>query len=313
MKLTGNYTLDAGKALKNADRLFCRIDEDGAIYLSNGYLVFRMNKPEYSATVQPVTKCDAGNWNMERGEKRDAGTADPDIKKALDSAIKAASEARGETILQRCPLEMQVDKFTVTAFYNASAGFAAFYNKLFVSAFSPRCTLHATGAKSAALVMSGSDVVGMVLPIMPRPEAVRAVSAWFTAPAEGVKPADEKRDTRRAELIRAYEAEAAELKSKIADQTAELEKLRAELDALHNATEAAPVEQIKPADDVKSAAEIIAARFAELDGVRPVIKGAQTAAPVVWLDGETEKHADAIRAAGAKWSGKRNAYYIRVA
>lgn len=150
----------------------------------------------------------------------------------------------------------------------------------------------------------------MVLPIKPRPEAVRAVAAWFTAPAEDDKPTDEKHAARRVELL---EAEAAELKNKIAEQAAELDKLRAELDELHNATEAATVEQPAAPVDVKSAAEVIAARFAELDGVRPVIKGATTSAPVVWLDGETEKHADAIRAAGAKWSGKRNAYYIRVA
>lgn len=310
MKFTGNYTTGAGKALKNADRLYCRIDEDGAIYLCNSYLVFRMNELEYSATVQPATKCDAGNWIIERGEKREAGPADFNPKKALDDAIKAANEARRETILQRCPLEMQVDKNTMTAFYSASAGFAAFYNRLYIAAFDPCCTFHATGATSPAIVMAGSEAVGMVLPIKPRPEAVRAVAAWFTAPAEDDKPTDEKHAARRVELL---EAEAAELKNKIAEQAAELDKLRAELDELHNATEAATVEQPAAPVDVKSAAEVIAARFAELDGVRPVIKGATTSAPVVWLDGETEKHADAIRAAGAKWSGKRNAYYIRVA
>ena len=48
-------------------------------------------------------------------------------------------------------------------------------------------------------------------------------------------------------------------------------------------------------------------------GVTATIKGAQTAAPVVWLAGDTEKHADAIKAAGAKWSNKKSAFYVRVA
>ena len=76
------------------------------------------------------------------------------------------------------------------------------------------------------------------------------------------------------------------------------------------AQQAAPAaEQPEP----KTAAELIAARFADLAGVTATIKGAQTAAPVVWLAGDTERHADAIKAAGAKWSSKKSAYYVRVA
>ena len=37
------------------------------------------------------------------------------------------------------------------------------------------------------------------------------------------------------------------------------------------------------------------------------------AAPVVWLSGDTKPHAKAIEADGGKWSGKKNAYYFRVA
>ena len=38
-----------------------------------------------------------------------------------------------------------------------------------------------------------------------------------------------------------------------------------------------------------------------------------TAAPVVWLAGDTKPHEKEIEAAGGKWSGKKNAYYFRVA
>lgn len=50
-----------------------------------------------------------------------------------------------------------------------------------------------------------------------------------------------------------------------------------------------------------------------MDGLTATIKGATTAAPVVWLSGDTKPHAKAIEADGGKWSGKKNAYYFRVA
>ena len=53
--------------------------------------------------------------------------------------------------------------------------------------------------------------------------------------------------------------------------------------------------------------------WAEVDGLTATIKGAATAAPVVWLAGDTKPHAKAIEADGGKWSGKKNAYYFRVA
>ena len=70
---------------------------------------------------------------------------------------------------------------------------------------------------------------------------------------------------------------------------------------------------IRYEDRPKTAAEIIAARWAEVDGLTATIKGAQTAAPVVWLAGDTKPHAKAIEADGGKWSVKKNAYYFRVA
>lgn len=48
-------------------------------------------------------------------------------------------------------------------------------------------------------------------------------------------------------------------------------------------------------------------------GVTTTIKGAQTAAPVIWLAGNTQEHAEAIKAAGGKWSNKKSAFYVRVA
>lgn len=319
-KFTGNYTSEAGKALKNADRLFCRIDEDGMVYICTGYFVYRMHPLEYAATVQQVTRCEAGNWNIERGEKREAGPADFDVVKTFRDTVKSCTGS----VLDRFPGEFPLDKGGVlVSYYSASADFAAFYNRLYMAALAQGLTIKANGATHPAVFFDANgEAVAMVLPVKAKAETARAVKAYFTEqPAEDSDNAAEFA-TLRAELDsarndrRAAEIEREEMLRKIAEQAAELETLRAELDKLHAEQAAAPVEQAadeKPAEDAKSAAEIIATRFAGLDGVRAVIKGAQTAAPVVWLTGNTEKHADAIRAAGAKWSGKRSAYYIRVA
>lgn len=316
-KFTGNYTSDAGKALKNADRLFCRIDDSGNIYLCTGYFVYRMNAYEYSANAQPVTKCDAGNWNIERGEKREAGPADFDVVRVFRDTVKACTGSA----LERCPAEFPVDKGVLSSYYNASAGFAAFYNRLYMAGIAQGLTIRANGATHPAVFFDANgEAVAMVLPVKAKAEAARAVKAYF---AEQDKPAETNAaelDSLRAELdaarnaSRAAEIEREEMLHKLAEQAAEIETIRAELDK-RNAEQAAPVEQAAdetPAD-VKSAAEVIAARCAELDGVQAVIKGATTAAPVVWLAGDTKKHAAALEAAGAKWSGKRSAYYIRVA
>lgn len=90
----------------------------------------------------------------------------------------------------------------------------------------------------------------------------------------------------------------------------EIDELKNKLAELHETKTEQPAEQ-KP--EPKTAAEIIAARWAEVDGLTATIKGATTAAPVVWLAGDTKPHEKEIEAAGGKCSGKKNAYYFRVA
>ena len=243
-KFTGHYTSETGKTLKGSERLFCRVTEDGDIYISNGFVLYKMNPLEYAATVQPVTCCDAGNWEMNRhGKHEDDGTSF-DLPKYFADAVNGAAAA---DTLERCPLTLQADKTPAACYYNAAADFAAIYNAKYIAALTPCATLRAAGPVSGAVAYSGDEPFAVVLPIRPKPEATRAIKAYFT------------------------------------DATA------------------------------NNAAELIVSRFADLDGVTATIKGAQTAAPVVWLSGDTERHADAIKAAGAKWSNKKSAYYVRVA
>ena len=53
--------------------------------------------------------------------------------------------------------------------------------------------------------------------------------------------------------------------------------------------------------------------LAALDGITATVKGAQTAAPVVWLTGEADAHKEKIEAMGGKWSNKRGAWYFKIA
>ena len=170
----------------------------------------------------------------------------------------------------------------------------------FIAALTPSATLRATGAISAAVAYVGDEPLALVLPIKPEPKAARAVKAYF-AECDNDAAAAGRTEQLRAELAQAQN----ELSAVRGDLYRATNKI-AELEA----QQAAPAaEQPEP----KTAAELIAARFADLAGVTATIKGAQTAAPVVWLAGDTERHADAIKAAGAKWSNKKSAYYVRVA
>ena len=294
IKVMGNYTPDAIKALKSADKIICRTTDDGAIYICTGYFLYKMTGTEYAAAVQPVTCCEPGNWTITNGEKQDWATFD--AVKILTDAAKAADAAG---TLARCPLTLDTEKGTLQPFYNAAQDFAGFYNNKYISAFHPGATFRAPKATAPAVAYMDGEPVGLVMPVRPEADASRAVKAFFTE-ATDTKPAEA--ETLRAELTQAQnEAEA--LRAQIAQQAAELEALR-------SAPRSEPVNE-KP--EPKTAAELIAARFADLEGVTATIKGAQTAAPVVWLAGDTEKHADAIKAAGAKWSNKKSAFYVRVA
>lgn len=148
----------------------------------------------------------------------------------------------------------------------------------------------------------------VVMPIKAEPNAARAIKAFFTEAAEDNTKTGEA-DKLRTELAQAQE-EAAALRGDLYRAANEIDELKNKLAELHEAKTEQPAEQ-KP--EPKTAAEIIAARWAEVDGLTATIRGATTAAPVVWLAGDTKPHEKEIDAAGGKWSGKKNAYYFLVA
>lgn len=222
--------------------------------------------------------------------------------------------------LERCPLNLDTGKKrTAAAFYNAAQGFAALYNAQYLEALASGYTLRSPGSHAPAIAYQNGEPFAMILPIRIDDKISRAVKAYFTQPDDNAGNADERRAELRDKLA-AAEAECAALraeldKSKAAQAAAEQAAQRAnETAAAAIADTVAPSPKTAaPAAEPKTAAELIASRWSNVDGVTVTIKGAQTTSPVVWLTGDTDPHADEIKAQGGKWSNKRGAYYVRVA
>lgn len=279
-KFTGRYTTNTAKALKGSERILCQVSEDGTIYICNGFLLCTMNAPEYAATVQPLTCCEPGAWTFDKDGKHEDEAHKLDLVKLFADTVRDT----------------------------ADADFAAIYDTKFIDALHPATQLRTTSAISAALAYINDEPFAVVMPIRAEPNAARAIRAFFTEAAEDNTKTDEA-DKLRAELVQAQE-EAAALRGDLYRAANEIDELKNKLAELHETKTEQPAEQ-KP--EPKTAAEIIAARWAEVDGLTATIKGATTAAPVVWLAGDTKPHEKEIEAAGGKRSGKKKAYYFRVA
>ena len=350
-KHTGNFTNEASKVLKTSDRIVCRIAENDAIYVTNGFVVYKMDSKEYAAIVQPVTCCEAGNWAIDKDGKREETKTD--LAKFFHDAVHAVSES---DTLQRAPLTLDAGKFSLACYYHAAGDFAAFYNAKFIASLHADAVLLSPSAIAPAIAYIGNEPFALVLPVKPKDEATRTVKAYFTESGNDTtsSPVEEELQTKltatqnelskantliaqlqelaqqAAELAAMREAAVQnelseanalidQLREQVAQQAAELAAMREaqQTAAAQTTAPAAQSTQVEPSKEVrtepKTAAEQIAARFADMAGVTVIIKGAQTNSPVVWLSGDTDKHADAIKAAGAQWSNKRSAFYVRVA
>ena len=328
MKKSTTFTASAGKALKSSGKVFCQVTEQGEIFVTSGQLIFRMSAEEYRAAIQPAMCLEAGNWSVAVSGKELRPTHDSlDMVKAYADLKKPFGSSRVPDLMERCPMEFSIRAgLAVIPFYNPDSGLVTFYNKALLSAFPASAYLHAVKADGAALV-EGEDrrELGMIFPIRGSESLIRTVKAYYGK--------SEEQDGERSEELNAALDKIAEQEREIEDLKSQLKSFYESYDAkiaeiedlyLRNAELSRQVEQLQQqttekaqeetaAPEGRTAAEIIASRFEALDGVQATIKGAKTSAPVVWLSGETDKHADELRAMGAQWSGKRGAFYARVA
>ena len=320
-----SYTAALTRSLKATERIHVRTDEENnAVYVCNGYFLVKLNPVEYDALVRPVTQREAGNFVIYEGETDTA-------REPLDM-VKALTDAAREAVHDLTPAPFLVDpcakgtKAKIAPYYSESGDFVAGFNSDYAAIISASLPRKSKNPTSPMVVFSGDEPQAMILPVRIDKEKSRvpaAVRAYFTdkpeeSNHEKLKRARKDRDewealARRLEAERdSRERELSELQKVLADKTAEIEALTERLNAQPGA-QPAPVEETQqeqaPADKAAALVETLAA----LDGITATVKGAQTAAPVVWLTGEADAHKEKIEAMGGKWSNKRGAWYFKIA
>lgn len=312
-KFCGRFTTAAGKSLKGSARISCELHEND-IFVSNGHVLFRLTSYEYDACIRPVTHCDPGNWTIDK-----SGRVESDSKALLGLYDKLVKKFPSLTQMQPLPLAYKThdEKGPVyLAIYSNDSGDLIYtYNTQYTDCFVAESKIYCDKSDPMGAVVCADEIIGIVLPVK-RKDA----TSIFAAVKSYLRPEKQELDYNKAEN-RIYDLEN-ELKTykelyensyrDYLTANEKINKLSAELDAIRSQ----PVPVVQAADqkpDPKTAAETIAARWQNIDGISITIKGAATAAPVVWLTGNTKPHANEITGQGGKWSTKKSAYYFRVA
>lgn len=324
---SSNYTTTLTRSLKDSDRLHCRVNgETQTVYVCNGYFLVRLTPSEYDSLVRPITQRDAGNYIQNAD-----GTTSPDpldMGKLLTDTAREAAHILTPAPFIVAPSDKR-SKATISPYYSESGDFVAGFNSDYAAIIDPSLPRKSKGAISPMVVFSGDEPQAMILPVRldeTKSRVPAAVRAYFTDKPQ--EAADEKlaqvrkeRDDlellvrqlegQRDAIERAHGQEITRLQNVIDAKNEQIETLTDRLNAQPEAhpapAEEAPQEQA-PADKAAALVEKLAA----LDGITATIKGAQTAAPVVWLTGKVNAHKKKIEAMGGKWSAKRGAWYFKI-
>ncbi len=339
------FTTALTRALKkDACRLHCQVTDDGSIYVCNGYFAVKLMRDEYDAFVRPVSQRDAGNWVL--SESRELMNIQPiDVEACVVDAHKAAAYK-----VTAAPLLFELNRqkknaVQLSCFYSEDGDFVSAYNIAYNSIISPTLERKSGGQISPMVVyIAENDPIAIILPIRikDKPGISRAVRGWFTEENEAQSQKDNtvEKLRRRIEELGTAERQAAEnkrflerdneglrqeyaklhtdcreLQDKIDALTAALASKDSEIAALTERLNAQPEAQAQDTADKsqpKDKAAALVKKLAALPNVTATVKGAQTAAPVVWLSGDTNAHKDAIEKLGGKWSGKRSAWYFKI-
>lgn len=315
-----NYTTSLTRSLKATERLHCRVnEEENAVYVCNGYFLVKLDRAEYDALVRPVTQRKAGNFVVENGQTNTA-------MQPLDMEKLLADAAHDLT-----PAPFLVDpgskstKAKIVPYYSKDGDFVAAFNSDYAAIISAGLPRRSKNPTSPMVVYSGNEPQAMILPVRlddTKSRVSAAVRAYFTdKPQESAgekairareATADERVDMANQERD-ALRLQVEELQKALAEKTAEAaaltERLSAQTEPRPQEEATEPQQEQTPADKAAALVEKLAAP----EGVAATIKGAQTAAPVTWLEGETDAHKQKIEAMGGKWSGKRSAWYFKIA
>ena len=278
------FTPALTKALKTRPTVIqCQTDGEYT-YISNGFFLVKLLPHEYDEVVRPVTQRDPGSWTIdEKGQ--------PTERKPLDlSRTLSDFDSRSDlSAMAHTPFTFSMEAkkaYSVTAFCSANNGFVSFFDTKYTAMVSfDRVNLGGASPASPMIVSHNGKPVALLLPVrVDNPSITAAVLAYSTS-----KYPKAKTTAPDPQLSAALE---------------EVERLREELKQAK--AHAAPEQPANKAAAVLAALE-------SLDGITATVKGAQTSAPVVWIGGTVEAHKTTLEKLGAKWSGKRSAYYIQAA
>ena len=278
------FTPALTKALKTRPTVIqCQTDGEYT-YISNGFFLVKLLPHEYDEFVRPVTQRDPGSWTIdEKGQ--------PTERKPLDlSRTLSDFDSRSDlSAMAHTPFTFSMEAkkaYSVTAFCSANNGFVSFFDTKYTAMVSfDRVNLGGASPASPMIVSHNGKPVALLLPVrVDNPSITAAVLAYSTS-----KYPKAKTTAPDPQLSAALE---------------EVERLREELKQAK--AHAAPEQPANKAAAVLAALE-------SLDGITATVKGAQTSAPVVWIGGTVEAPKTTLEKLGAKWSGKRSAYYIQAA
>lgn len=284
--LSSVFTPALTKALKSHRcPLHCQTAGDH-VYITNGQILVKLTPEEYDEFIRPVSRRDPGSWVLDENGQ-------PMTREPIDAARTLADYA-GQNCLSSmipAPFTIQPEDKKAPAFkaYHSAAGdFTACFDPGYTAVVSAcQVTFRGCSATSPMLAYAGEDPVAVLLPLRIRDARMTAAAlAYFT----GDRPEGQTKT--------------AALDPRLSAALEEVERLREEL---KQAKACAAPEQ--PAN---KAAAVLAA-LESLEGITATVKGAQTSSPVVWVGGNAEAHKAALEKMGAKWSGKRSAYYIQAA
>lgn len=322
-----SYTTALTRSLKGTERLHCRIDEENkAVFVCNGYFLVKLTPAEYDALVRPITQRDAGDYIL----NADGSTApDPlDMEKLLADAAQEAAHELTPVPFIVAPSDKR-SKATISPYYSESGDFVTGFNSDYAAIIDPSLPRKSKGAISPMVVFSGDEPQAMILPVRmdeTKSRVPAAVRAYFTEKPQ--EAADEKlaqvrkeRDDlellvrqlegQRDAIERAHGQEITRLQNVIDAKNEQIEALTERLNAQPD-PQPAPVEEAQQEQTPADKAAALVEKLAALEGITATIKGAQTAAPVVWLDGEAAAHKEKIETMGGKWSTKRGAWYFKI-
>ena len=319
---------------------------DGVTCLSDGRaVVFARHPGEYDALLRPITGRDAGDWTFRPGCDPAPGTVD--LKKAVSASTAGAAEA----VLSPLTADYKGASVRLFWLPEKAAVMAVSSAMFDMVSYPGSVSYTAAGPLSRLLVKDASDVpAALFLPIRLDNAGMftRAVSALYAGTKNPVSElaavkselAATKARLASAETV-ARDALAGERAARAAAKTSRkrftikrpvpvsLEKAASfdasapESDASAPESDASAPESDASAPESDASAEKREpasksdALAALLDLLRTCpalvcdVHGAKSAAPIMWVSGDTRPHKELLKAAGFKWSAKKSAWWAK--